>query len=157
MIKKFVNGYEHFECSRCGEETEYDADYCETCGHQFRKTQTESELEDTASDDETMCIVVSAQKLGFYTFTQLKIDKTPRSLLNLLSFQNQRMMAEANPYEIYVFSNQYYPFLSQGVQVNLALDGYDKLQNENGFTIFYNRVQFSDDAIEDLKTFKFKV
>lgn len=157
MIKKIINGYEHYECSNCGEETDMDEDYCQVCGHEFSDIRNDEVLEDNASEDETICIVIGASKSGIFTFTQLKIDKPPKMLLNLLSFQSQRLMAEANPYEFYVFDAVRYPHLSPGVQVNLNLDNYDYFQTPNGFKIFYDRTHLSSDAIAELKTYNFNL
>ena len=155
MIRKILNGYEHYECSRCGEETYEDADYCQICGHSFNSIQNEVELEDSADEDETICILVGAQKSGIFTFTQLKKDMTPKMLLNLPSFQGQRMMAEANPYEFYVFKTEKYPYLSQGTQINLNFDFYDNFRTNSGHTIYYDRRHFSHYDVNELKTYNF--
>ncbi len=155
MIRRNVNGYEHYECSRCGEETYEDADYCQVCGHSFNSVQNETLLEDSANEDETICVLVGAQKSGLFTFTQLKKDMTPRMMLNLSSFQGQRMMAEPNPYEFYVFKTDKYPYLSQGTQVNLNLDFYDSFRTSNGFTIYFDKRHFTTYDINELKTYNF--
>lgn len=157
MIKKLINGYEHFECSNCGEETYEDADYCQICGHIFNRVFNHYELENTAQDGETICIVIGATKSNEFTFTQLKIDMTPKILFKLASFQNQRMMKEANPYEFYVFKTNKYPDLSQGTQINLNFENYEDFKTSNGFRIYYDKTHFSNYDIIELKTYNFKV
>lgn len=155
MIRRNVNGYEHYECSRCGEETHQDEDYCQVCGHSFDSVQNETLLEDSTNEDETICVVDGIQKSGLFTFTLLKKDITPKMLLNLSSFQGQRMMAEPNPYEFYVFKPDKYPYLSQGTQVNLNLDLYDSFRTSNGFTIYFDKRHFTKYDINVLKTYNF--
>jgi len=155
MIKKIINGYEHYECSRCGEETDEYDDYCQICGHSFDSIEEETVLNDNAKEDETMCLVIGARKSGAFTFTQLKKDITPRTLLDLPNFQGQRMMAEANPYEFYVFKTNKYPYLSQGIQINLNFESYDNFKTGNGYRIYFDKNHFSQFDINELKTYNF--
>ena len=89
-----------------------------------------------------MCIFIGTSMLGDFTFTQLNIDMTPKMLLGLPSFQNQRLMNDADPYEFYDFKSKEYPFLTQGIQVDLKLEGYK---------IFYDKEHFSNYDINELK------
>ena len=155
MIRRIINGYEHYECSRCGEETSEDDDYCQICGHSFNSIQNNVELENSAKKDETICVIVGAQKSGIFTFTQLKKDMTPKMLLNLPSFQGKRMMAEPNPYQFYVFKTEKYPYLSQGTQINLNLDNYEQFRTSSGHTIYFDKHHFSQFDINELKTYNF--
>lgn len=155
MKRKVISGYEHYECSRCGEETREDDTYCQICGHSFNSIQSEAELEDSAEENETICELIGAQKSGIFTFTQLKMDITPKMLLSLPSFQNQRMMAESNPYEFYVFKTERYPYLSKGIQIKLNLDNFENFRTSSGYTIYFDKRHFSKSDINELKTYNF--
>ena len=156
MIKKLINGYEHFECSRCGEEANELADYCQICGHNFDSIEEETYLEDTASDYESICIVFGARKSSQFIFTQLKIDMTPSHLLNIPGFNGQRMMAEPNHYHFYVFKSNKYPHLREGTQINLNMDYYESFYTSNRFRIYYDKRHFSITDINELKSYNFK-
>jgi hypothetical protein len=157
MIRKFISGNEHFICSNCGEETRKHEYLCQVCGHEFYGIKNQAELESLAKSDETICIVIGAHNTGVFTFTQLKIDSTPRMLLNLPSFQNQRLMREADPYEFYAFKTHKYPYLREGKQLNLCFDNYENFKTFNGFKIFYDKTHFTNDDIRELKTYNFKL
>ena len=154
MIRRFVSGYEHYECSNCGKTTYEDAEYCQICGHSFGSIQNNVVLKGSVDEDETVCIFVEVQKSGVFTFTQLKKDVTPKSLLNLSSFQGQRMMA-GFPTDIYVFKTEKYPYLSQDAQINLNLNHYHKFETDNGWTIYFDHRHFSQFDIAKLKRYNF--
>jgi hypothetical protein len=155
MIIKEINGIEHFECSNCGTETFEDAEVCQVCGKTFDDTKKEAELSETTDEQETMCIVVGANYSGKFVFTQLKIDITPKHMIDQEFMADRRMMKEANPYEFYVFQSSLHPNLSQGVQVNIELGKYDYFVTSNYVQVRYNKEQFSDSDVTQLKSFKF--
>ena len=65
MIRKIVGGYEQYECSKCGTKVYEDAEYCQICGHCFDSVENETALENTASEDETICVVLGCFQRNF--------------------------------------------------------------------------------------------
>ena len=149
-------------CPRCGGENVIsDDEYCQTCGYDLGPylrinsiNRNNRELVDDAKEEQTICVIVSCQKSGIFAFTQLKKDITPKSLLKNLSSQGTRMMEEPNPYHFYVFKNNKYPYLTEGVQINLNLENYDRIMIQ-GYSIFFDKSDFSKWDIEELKTYNF--
>ena len=153
MIRKIIEGYEQYECSKCGTEVYEDDENCQVCGHYFNSVQNKTILENTVSEEETICVVIGcSQKNRLFTFAQLKVDTTPPFLRKLPDYR-YRMMSE-NPNEFYVFKTEKYPNLYQGQQINLNLNHYDSYMT-NGNTIRYDKRHFSVSDVIELKTYRF--
>jgi len=152
MIRIFDRGYEHYKCSRCGETVYKDDEYCPLCGHHFNSVQNETILDNTALEDETICVVAYCQKRGVFTFTQLKVDTTPKHLRNNPNWRLR--MIGVNYQEFYIFKTDKYPYLREGQQINLNLNYYDNCRTTS-YKINYDKRHFSLSDINELKIYSF--
>ena len=142
MIKKIFNGYEHYECSKCGEETQKGEDYCEICGHSFSQPINVPQYQNIEKEEinKTVCIVISAQPSGIFMFTELKVDMTPKHLLHLPQFQNQRMFKEPHN-EFYVFKrDKQHIYVNQ--VLNLDMNEFEHFSKPNFVKVFFNKKGF---------------
>ena len=151
MIKEFVNGYEYFECSNCGEQTSEFDEYCQICGHEFNQVVRYNfdQLEEIDNKNLTICQITFKEDLNNFSFTMLKIDTTPDYMKNDergIRWFNESLRT------YYVFKRNLH-ILGVGQQINLNLDDFDSFHTENHFNIYYNKKEFSQFEIDDLKTY----
>lgn len=151
MIKKFINGYEYFECSNCGEQTSEFDEYCQICGHEFNQVVRYNfdQLEEIDNKNLTICQITFKEDLNNFSFTMLKIDTTPDYMKNDergIRWFNESLRT------YYVFKRNLH-ILRVGQQINLNLDDFDSFHTENHFNIYYNKKEFSQFEIDDLKTY----
>ncbi len=157
FIKRIFSGNEHDKCSSCGEDTSENSGLYQKSGNTYNSTEDEDEvdLEDGEDDGTTVCFVVDAKSSGIFTFAKLKIDITPKSLLKLPMYQDNRWMAEPDHYEFYVFKTNKYSDLSKDSLLYLNFDNYDNFKTSNGYTIYFDKTHFSQIDIKELKTYTF--
>lgn len=74
MIKQFQNGYEYFECSKCGEQVDEFDDMCQICGHYFQRKTRSS---------------FSKEKFIALNFSEMQISEDKKLILATL--QNARI------------------------------------------------------------------
>lgn len=151
-----TNEYQIFNCPRCGQSVTSDDEYCQTCGYNLESYSPPAKswgYVEEADEDETFCIVVDVQQSFYFTLAHLKTDTTPKHLLNLPTFQENRFMTYS-PNDYYIFKTEKYPYLSEGRRINLKLGNYESI-DINGFKILFDRTDFSQEDIEELKTYNF--
>ena len=156
MIRRYNDDTEFYECSKCGNTFKRNQFKCPSCnnisiGIQHKKNSFE--FEEPNNDDLTICGVVSTQTSDNFIFTELKIDNTPNELTDRPFFQQNRMFKQDSN-TFYMF-NQSKMSIITGQQLNLNLKNFDHFIKD-GFSIFYNRKDFTNHEIIELKSYNFK-
>lgn len=141
MIRRYNENVEFFECIICEHTFKNNFVKCPDCGHKSSDIiDQEITFEFKAPNDKdlAMCGVEAIHIDEDFIFTELKIDETPKALLNRTIFLEQRMF---NHYDdrLYVFKRwKRFLFIRRekkitvGQQLNLKLDNFDHLR-KGGF------------------------
>ena len=174
MIKKDMSGREHYECSKCGEETTDDAEYCQICGHYFQfmnnEIETNSSVTFELSEDVMefegdedfeeydlenikFCILTKVSTYNFSSFAQVKKDITPQMLINHPNSQGIRMFEEPQRNEYFIFKTEYHSILYTGEQLKLNFEYYDCYTTTKGLKLFYNILHFTKSELELVNTY----
>ena len=103
------------------------------------------------NEELTFCRIVISQKFGDFIFTQLKIDETP----SMLKDRGTRYWTEPQYNHFYVFMYDQYPYLAQGVEVELNLENYQNFRSINNSVVHFDKFHFSALDIAELHTCAF--
>lgn len=159
LINRFLpntngNNHEDFknlqfnQCSNCGEEISASDDYCQICGFEI-VAENSDQLVEIDNKDSTICQITYKEILNNFLFTTLRIETTPDFMKN-----DERELGwfteQLNTY--YVFKNSLHD-LKVGQQIYLNLKDFELFQTINHISVYFNRKEFTNDEILDLKTY----
>ena len=85
-----------------------------------------------------------------YTFATLRIETTPDCTNN----EDREFGWFSEPLNTYYVFKKKLHHLNVGQQLNLNLKDFELFHTLNHFSVYYNKYDFTDDEISDLKTYK---
>ena len=144
--------YEFYECPKCGEELSKSEEYCQTCGFEIGENTVckDDQLVQINNQDLTICQITFKEDLNNYTFATLRIETTPDCTNN----EDREFGWFSEPLNTYYVFKKKLHHLNVGQQLNLNLKDFELFHTLNHFSVYYNKYDFTDDEISDLKTYK---
>ena len=156
LIPDFVNRI----CPRCKQEKSYistdELGICSRCNDYISMIPSSFEDIFEPNSDSTLCQVEWVHMAHSFFFTQLKVDSTPRFLIETQfeKFSEQRLFG-FNPSEFYVFQSSY-KRIYEGQNLYIDMEKLSRFITDNGVTVYYLNEKTTPKEVKFLKSFKFR-